>query len=145
MPNLSLTQALQILEAARREAARLRARPLAYAVVDAGGHLLALQRDERAGPLRAAIAQNKAWGVIALGVSSAELARQISGHTDWWIGISGTAGGRLVPSPGGLAILDGDGEVVGAIGISGEKSVVDEAIGATAVRSVGLTIADEAS
>ena len=129
MSKLTLTQALQILEAARREAARLQARPLAYAVVDAGGHLLAVQRDERAGHLRADIAQNKAWGVIALGFSSAELAKQISGHSDWWIGISGTAGGRLVPSPGGVAILDGDG---------------DEAIAVNAVRSVGLTVSDEA-
>jgi uncharacterized protein GlcG (DUF336 family) len=47
------------------------AKPLGYAVVDAGGHLLALARDERAGFLRATIAANKAWDCMALGISGA--------------------------------------------------------------------------
>lgn len=136
--SLTLDQALEILAAARAAARARGAKPLAYAVVAAGGHPLALQRDERAGHLRAQIALNKAWGCLALGLSSGRLSRSIEEHTNWWIGLSGTAGGRLVPSPGGVFIRSADGQVLGALGISGEASRVDEEIAVEAIEAAEL-------
>lgn len=136
--SLTLDQALEILTAARETAQGRGAKPLAYAIVDAGGNPLALQRDERAGHLRVQIALNKAWGCIALGMSSGRLARSIEEHTNWWVGLSGTAGGRLVPSPGGVFIRSPDGVVLGAFGISGEASRIDEEIAVEAIEAAGL-------
>ena len=136
--SLTLDQALEILAAARAGARARNAKPLAYAVVDAGGNPLALQRDERAGHLRAQIALNKAWGCIALGLSSGRLARSIEEHTNWWVGLSGTAGGRLIPSPGGVFIRSPDGQVLGALGISGEASRIDEEIAVEAIEAAEL-------
>ncbi len=135
---LTLTQATEILATARASAVARNAKPLAFAVVDAGGNPLALQRDERAGHLRIQIALNKAWGCIALGMSSGRLARTIEQHTNWWVGLSGTAGGRLVPSPGGVFIRSPEGLVLGAFGISGEASAIDEEIAVEAIEATGL-------
>lgn len=135
---LTLDQALEILAAARAGARARGAKPLAYAVVDAGGHLLASQREAEAGHLRCAIAENKAWGCLALMISSGRLARHIENHANWWVGLSGTAGGRLVPSPGGVFIRAPDGEILGAFGISGEASALDEEIAVEAIETAGL-------
>jgi uncharacterized protein GlcG (DUF336 family) len=136
--SLSLDQALSILAAARAAAKARSAKPLAYAVVDAGGHVLAQQREAAAGPLRNEIAGNKAWGCIALRISSGRLARTIEGHGNWWVGLSGAAQGRLIPSPGGVFIRSVEGTILGAIGISGEASKIDEEIAVEAIEAAGL-------
>lgn len=136
--NLTLATALEILAAARAAAIARNAKPLAYALVDAGGNPLALQRDERAGHLRIQIALNKAWGCIALGMSSGRLGRSIEGHSDWWVGLSGAAGGRLIPSAGGVFIRSPDGVVLGALGISGEASAIDQEIAVEAIEALDL-------
>ena len=136
--SLTLDQALAILSAARAAAKARSAKPLAYAVVDAGGHVLAQQREAAAGPLRNEIAANKAWGCIALRISSGRLARTIEGHGNWWVGLSGAAEGRLIPSPGGVFIRSVEGAILGAIGISGEASKIDEEIAVEAIEAAGL-------
>ncbi len=135
---LTLDLALEILAVARAGARARDAKPLAYAVVDAGGHVLAVQRETDAGHLRSEIATNKAWGCIALMISSGRLARHIEGHANWWVGLSGTAGGRLIPSPGGVFIRSADGDILGALGISGEASAIDEEIAVEAIETAGL-------
>lgn len=135
---LTLDLALEILAAARAAAQERAAKPLAYAVVDAGGNLLAAQREAAAGHLRNAIAANKAWGCIALMISSGRLARTIEGHGNWWVGLSGAAEGRLIPSPGGVFIRSPEGDILGALGISGEASKIDEEIAVEAIEAAGL-------
>lgn len=67
---LALNLATQALAAGRQIAAA----PLAVAVLDGGGHLVALQREDGASLLRPSIAIGKAWGAIALGKGSRLLA-----------------------------------------------------------------------
>ena len=138
MGGLTTDQALAIVGCARQAARALDAKPLGYAVVDPGGHLLALARDEDAGFLRATIAANKAWGCVALGMSSEQLSEAIKGWESWFVGIQGAAGGRLVPSPGGLFVRDAGGSRVGAVGISGESSARDLEIARAGIRQAGL-------
>lgn len=47
------------------------------------------------------------------------------------------AGGRLVSSPGGVFIMDGE-EIIGAIGVSGDHLDVDEACAVAAIEAIGL-------
>ena len=138
MAGLTLDQAQAIIAAVREKARADNCKALAIAVVDSGGHVLALAREDGAGHLRNEIAANKAWGCIAFGITSGTLAKYIEGHTNWWIGISGSAGGRLVPSPGGVFIRDETGAILGAVGISGEASATDEALAAYGIEAAGL-------
>ena len=48
------------------------------------------------------------------------------------------ADGRLVPSPGGVFIVDGD-EIIGAIGVSGDLPEVDEACAVAGIEAIGLS------
>ncbi|MGH7322252.1 MAG: GlcG/HbpS family heme-binding protein [Candidatus Rokuibacteriota bacterium] len=136
---LTTDQALAIVARARETARAMGVKPLGYAVVDAGGHLLALARDEQAGFLRAAIAANKAWGCMALGISGARLEQVVKGWESWFVGIQGAATGRLVPTPGGVLVRSAAGDRLGAVGISGDSSRNDLAVATAAIEAVGLT------
>jgi uncharacterized protein GlcG (DUF336 family) len=60
MQTLSLALASGIVDAALETARSLGCKPLAFAVLDAGGHLVAFKREDDSGILRPQIAQAKA-------------------------------------------------------------------------------------
>jgi uncharacterized protein GlcG (DUF336 family) len=98
MAGLTTEQALAIIAHARKRGAEIGAKPVAIAVVDDGGHTLALVRDDKAGFARADIALNKAWGCFALGLSTRTLRDQVKGWESWFAGIQGATGGHSAPS-----------------------------------------------
>jgi uncharacterized protein GlcG (DUF336 family) len=62
MATLRLAQATTIIDAALAKAREQNFAPLAVAVLDAGGHLIAFKREDGAGIVRFDIAYGKAWG-----------------------------------------------------------------------------------
>lgn len=138
MNRITLNQANRIIEAALAEGRRLQLAPLCVAVLDAGGHLLALQRDERASLLRPQIATGKAAGVLGMGFGGRELARRAANMPAFFNALSDLAGGQMVPVPGGVLIRDADGEILGAVGITGDTSDNDELCAIAGVRAVDL-------
>jgi len=141
MPGLTAAQALTIIANTRQRASEIACPPVAIAVVDDGGNVLALARDERAGFARADIALNKAWGCFALALPSRTLRDQVKGWESWFVGIQGATGGRLMPVLGGIFARDADGRALGAVGVAGAPGEVDEALAIHGIRSIGL-IAD---
>lgn len=139
MTAVSLDQAEKIVAAARQRRAALQEVPLAYAVVDSGGHLVAVAREDGAGFLRAQIAINKAWTCFAMGMPLRTLRDRTKDHPTFFAAIQGAAEGRLMHAIGGVIIRDAKGEALGAMGISGAAGEVDEAICVHAIQSVGLT------
>ena len=59
---LSLAVASTIVDAVLAKGRDLRLLPLTVAVLDSGGHLIALKRDDESGIMRPEIAIGKAWG-----------------------------------------------------------------------------------
>lgn len=114
------------------------AAPLTVAVLDAGGHLVSLQREDGASLLRPQIAIAKAWGAVALGKGSRAIAADAQQRPAFIGALNNLADGKLVPAPGGVLIRDEQGEVIGAIGITGDTSDVDEQCAIGAVQAVGL-------
>jgi uncharacterized protein GlcG (DUF336 family) len=121
--------------AAGREA---NAAPLTVAVLDSGGHLVTLQREDGASLLRPQIAIGKAWGAIALGKGSRLLAQDAQQRPAFFAALNGLGQGSVVPAPGGVLIRDQEGRVLGAIGVSGDVSDVDEQVAVRAVEAVQL-------
>jgi uncharacterized protein GlcG (DUF336 family) len=113
-------------------------------VLDAGGHLLTLKRDERASLLRPQIANGKASSVLGMGFGGRELARRAERMPAFFGALSDLARGNMLPVPGGVLIRNAAGEIVGAIGISGDTSDNDEHCALAAVAAVGL-VADAGS
>lgn len=136
---LTLERATCILDSALNRGRQLHLKPLTVAVLDAGGHLVAFKREDRSGILRPEIAQAKAWGALGMGLGSRTLAQRAKEAPAFFAALAGTSDGRLVPVPGGVLIRGTDGEVLGAVGISGDHPDQDEACGIFGVERAQLT------
>ncbi len=141
MHELSLDQANRLIAAVLSEAAHRGLPPVAVAVLDHGGHLKALQRQDGVSFMRAAICQAKAWGALAMGVDSAQLARRFAADPQqqgFLQSLTAMSDGRIVALPGGVLILDDGGGLCGAVGVAGAASDQDEACAIAGVRAIGL-------
>jgi uncharacterized protein GlcG (DUF336 family) len=139
MAELKLAQASQIVETALAEGRKQNFAPLAVAVLDAGGHLVAFQREDGAGFARFDIAYGKAWGALGMGFGTRELADRGARHPAFVAAISTATQGRMIPSPGGVLIVDQAGEVIGAVGISGDVGDNDETCAIAGIESAGFS------
>lgn len=139
MSNLKLTQASAIIDTAIAEARKQNFAPLAVAVLDAGGNLIAFKREDGAGILRFDIAYGKAWGALGMGFGTRELAERATRFPTFIAILSTVSHGRMVPSPGGVLIVGADKEVVGAVGISGDTGDNDEACAVAGIEAAGLS------
>ena len=139
MTTLNLAQAGVIIDAALAEGRRRRLAPLAVAVLDAGGHLIAFKREDGAGFVRFDIASGKAWGALGMGFGTRELADRATRFPTFVAALSAASQGRMIPSPGGVLIAGADGDVVGAIGISGDLGDNDEACAMAGIAAAGLS------
>lgn len=134
---ITLEQAIRVAAGTLAEGRQRQAKPLTVVVLDAGGHVVVTYREDRSGIVRVQIATGKAWGALGLGVSSRELARRAANNPPFAAAMSAASDGRMVPVPGGVLIRR-DGDIVGAVGVSGDKSDVDEACAVAAVLASGL-------
>lgn len=123
---LTLTQALVIAQEALAEGERRGFLPLAVAVLDTAGQPLALLRDERSSLNRADIAIAKAAGCLAMGLGGRELAKRAIANPAFITAVGQIFPKGLVPVPGGVLARDGQGALVGAVGVSGDNSDNDE-------------------
>jgi uncharacterized protein GlcG (DUF336 family) len=139
MATLKLSQANTIIEVALAEARKRNFAPLAIAILDSGGHLVAFQREDGAGFARYNIAYGKAWGAIGMGFGTRELMERAGKFPSFVAAISTATEGRMIPSPGGVLIMGSDREVVGAVGISGDLGPNDELCAVVGIEAVGFS------
>ncbi len=138
MTALTLAQAALIVDKALEHGRALKLKPLAVAVLDAGGHLLAFKREDGASILRPQIAQGKAWGTLGMGFGGREFARRAAAAPAFIAALTDASQGRVIPVPGGVLIRTAAGDVIGAVGISGDVSEQDEACAVHGIRAAGL-------
>jgi len=141
MANVTLSQANRIIAAALEEARRLDLPRICVSVVDAGGHLVALQREDGCTFLRARVSPAKAWGAVATGTNSRDISTRYERATreEGFINaLNAMSGGQVVPLPGGVLIFDADGALCGAVGISGAVSEDDERCALAGIAAAGL-------
>ncbi|MGP9824994.1 GlcG/HbpS family heme-binding protein [Ectopseudomonas khazarica] len=138
MTTITLSTAVNITRNALAIGRDLSAAPLTVAVLDAGGHLISLQREDGASLLRPQIAIGKAWGALALGKGSRAIANDAQQRPAFIGAVNTLAEGSLVPAPGGVLIRDEHGAVIGAVGITGDTSDIDEQCALGALESLGL-------
>jgi uncharacterized protein GlcG (DUF336 family) len=135
---LSLQQASVIVDKALEHGRKLGFKPLTVVVLDAGGHLKAMKREDGSSLLRPEIAGGKAWGALGMGFGGREFAPRAAANPVFIQALSVASGGRVVPVPGGVLIRDAAGEILGAVGISGDTSENDETCAVRGIGSAGL-------
>lgn len=139
MPNVSLAQASAIADTALAEGRSRSFEPLTVVVLDAGGHVVAVKREDGSGILRFEIAFGKAWGALGFGFGSRSLATRATVAPTFVAAAAAVAGGRMVPVPGGVLVRDVAGGIIGAVGISGDLSDNDELCAVHAIAAAGLS------
>ena len=138
MTKLTLAQASQIVDRALAAGRKNGLAPLTVAVLDAGGHLVALKREDRSSLLRPEIAVGKAWGALGMGFGGRELERRAKAAPAFYNALANLAHGRMVTVPGGVLIRDGEGEIIGAVGVTGDTSDNDEICAVEGIHAAGL-------
>lgn len=135
---LSLEQAALIVDAALAEGRRLGLQPLCVVVLDSGGHLLALKRNERASILRPEIATAKAAGCLAMGFGGREIAKRAQAAPAFFAALNGIFPKGIAPVPGGVLIRGENDALLGAVGVSGDTSENDETCAVAGALAAGL-------
>jgi len=138
MALLTLDVARSILDAALRQSASLGLKPLAIIILDARGCLKAAAVQDGTSLLRSEIAHGKAYGALALGMGSRAIFKRAQEQAYFVDAVNTLAQGKVVPVPGGVLIQDAGGDLVGAVGISGDTSDNDEACAVAAIETAGF-------
>jgi uncharacterized protein GlcG (DUF336 family) len=136
--SLSLACARQINAAALAYGAQHGLKPLTVVALDAGGHIRSVEREDGASNQRVQVAWGKANAALALGMGTRALMARAEAQPYFISAVGAAVSGPFVPVPGGVLLRDGDGVLVGALGISGDSSDNDEAAAIAGAGAAGL-------
>jgi uncharacterized protein GlcG (DUF336 family) len=136
--SIDLDTARALVAAAREHAAATDCKPMTVVVIDTGGHVVAVEREDGSSTRRFEIAFGKAHGAVSLGLGSRALMERAEQQPYFMAAATAAIGGALVPVPGGVLVRDGEGALVGAVGVSGDTSDKDEAVAVAGIEAVGL-------
>ena len=136
--DLPLDAADKIIDAAMAAGGEHKMLPLTVAVLDTGGNIVAVKRQDGSGNMRADVAMGKAWGALGMGISSRLIRDRLADRPAFQAALAAVSGGRFVPVPGGVLIRDADGATIGAVGVSGDTSDKDEFCAISGIKAAGL-------
>ena len=134
--HVSIELAEKAIRAARERAENLGTQ-MCIAVVDSGGNLKAFYRMDGAWVGSIDIAQKKARTAVFFGMKTGQIG-QLSQPGGPLYAIEHSNDG-LITFPGGIPIVDADGEMSGAIGVSGSTVENDDAVAEAGVKAIGET------
>jgi uncharacterized protein GlcG (DUF336 family) len=135
---MKLAAAQGMVEAAIAHARSRKMSPLAIVVLDARSALKFAAAEDGTSLKRAEIAIGKAQGALAMGFGSRTLYMRVQKQPHFFAAVTHAVGGMLVPVPGGVLVRTQDGELIGAIGISGDTSDNDEEAALARIAAVDL-------
>ncbi|KIT17134.1 GlcG/HbpS family heme-binding protein [Jannaschia aquimarina] len=138
MAEISLRRARTIIRETLKKGRDMGLKPLSVVVLDAGGHVKAFEREDAAAPGRFAIAHGKAYGAVMLGMAGKAQMARAEQQAYFMAAVNGAYGGQVIPVPGGILIRDKKGNVMGAVGVTGDTSDNDAEAGLAGIAETGL-------
>ena len=139
MTRITLDQANSIIASAFAHAAEAGYKPLAAVVVDAGGHVIAYQRQDGASTGRFQVALGKVSGALMLGISSRKIADMAAERPTYVASLGPISTGGEIPAAGCVIVVDADNQPIGAVGNSGDLSDNDEKAVLAGIMAAGLS------
>lgn len=136
--SIGLETARAITAGARAAAKERGLKPLTVVVLDAGSHIVSVEREDGSSNNRFEVAFGKAHGALALGMGSRSLMARAQQQPYFITSVTSAIGGSLVPVPGGVLVKDEAGTILGCVGVSGDTSDNDEFVAIAGIRSVSL-------
>jgi uncharacterized protein GlcG (DUF336 family) len=138
MSMLTLDQANRIIDAILRRAAEINCRPLSVLVVEPGCKVKAFQKEDGSSMIRFEMAYGKAYAALALGRSSKLVRVRADERPIFMRYLLSASGDQIFPEGGGLQIRNPEGEVIGAVGVTGDTEDRDEELAAHGIHAAGL-------
>ncbi len=135
---ITLAQAETIIDAIIARARELQCRPIAVAVVEPGAIVKAFKKEDGAAMLRFEMAMGKAYAALALGRSSSLVRVRTEQRPLFMDFLFKASQDRIFAEGGGMLIRAADGELLGAVGVTGDTQEQDEALAAHGIRAAGL-------
>lgn len=142
---IKLEQAERIVDAILQRARELRCRPMSVVVVEPGGPVKAFKKEDGSSMMRFEMAFGKAYAALALGRSSSLVRIRAEERPMFMDYLIRASDGKLFPEGGGMLIRDADGEIIGAVGVTGDVQERDEELAAYGIRAAGLKTDEDCS
>ncbi|WP_108814712.1 GlcG/HbpS family heme-binding protein [Loktanella sp. Alg231-35] len=139
MAEISSNKARTMIRKALAKGNEMGFKPLSVVVLDAGGHVKAFERADGAAPGRFGIAHGKAYGSVMLGMAGTAQMARAEQQAYFMAAVNGVYGGQVVPVPGGVLVRDKRGNVIGAVGVTGDTSDNDVIAAMAGIEAAGLT------
>jgi uncharacterized protein GlcG (DUF336 family) len=140
---LTLAQANRIIAAILARGAELECRPLSVVVVEPGCKVKAFQKEDGSSMIRFEMALGKAYAALALGRSSKLVRIRNDEKPAFMRYLIAASGDQLFPEGGGMQIRDADGNVIGAVGVTGDTEDRDEELAVYGIHAAGLKTDDD--
>jgi uncharacterized protein GlcG (DUF336 family) len=138
MSSVKLDQANRIIEAILKRGTEMGCRPLSVVVVEPGCIVKAFQKEDGSSMVRFEMAYGKAYASLALGRSS-RLVRIRNEEKPAFIRyLLSATDDKIFPEGGGMLIRADNGDVIGAVGVTGDTEDRDEELAIYGIHSVGL-------
>lgn len=129
----------KVITAAVRAAGEERGlKPLTVVVLDAGGHVVSAEREDGASNNRFEIAYGKAYAALSLGRSSRLVLQKSREKPIFMENLQRLAQGPMFLEGGGQLIRDPAGEVVGAVGVTGDVNEMDDLAAVAGIHAAGF-------
>lgn len=135
---ITLAQANAIIEAVLKRGAETKTRPLSVVVVEPGCKVKAFQKEDGSSMMRFEMAFGKAYASLALGRSSSLVRVRNQEKPIFMRYLIAASDDQIFPEGGGRLIRDADGEVIGAVGVTGDTEECDEELAAFGIHAAGL-------
>ena len=138
MNGINPAQAEAVIDAALAAGLERKTRPLAIVVTDAGGHVKAFKKQDGASNLRLEMAVGKTCASLALGRASSLVRQRAEERPLFMDYLIRASDGKIFPEGGAVLIRSIDGEVIGAVGVTGDPQETDEELAIVGVAAAGL-------
>lgn len=138
MGTITLSQAEKIIDAIIARARELNCRPISVVVVEPGAIPKAFKKEDGSAMMRFEMAMGKAYASLALGRSSSLVRVRTEQKPLFMDFLFKASADRIFAEGGGRLIRAADGELLGAVGVTGDKEEQDEALAAHGIRVAGL-------
>jgi uncharacterized protein GlcG (DUF336 family) len=143
MTAITLDQANRIIAAILKRGAETQTRPISVIVVEPGCKVKAFQKEDGSSMIRFEMAFGKAYAALAMGRSSKLVHLRAEERPIFMRYLLSATGDQIFPEGGGLQIRDDSGEVIGAVGVTGDTEDMDEELAAHGIRAAGLKTDDD--
>jgi uncharacterized protein GlcG (DUF336 family) len=135
---ITLQQANRIIETIFTRARELACRPMSVIVVEPGAKVKAFQKEDDSAMMRFEMAYGKAYAALALGRSSSLVRIRTEERPLFMRYLMRASDEQIFPEGGGMLIRDANGDVIGAVGVTGDTQERDEELAAYGIRAAGL-------